>query len=827
MLASLVAGPRLVVRLSARARDRQGQRDGALLGGGLGRGLPRVLVAVILNAALAFFGFGLGVARAEGSEWLDVRDCGASGSMLETTAATVDGSNQITVADVSDFKVGQGVMVSKCNIRFTTTQLWGTGEPYRNSKPLEKSVDVRGYDGGGGSWVVYLLDIEPSATPAFRWSDDLGRTWHPKVAINHDWQPLSNGVEVRLNQRDWESGYVVAFGARDQLVSRIEKIEGNVLTLTDAANRTVQGAVVRHNDTFAIQAAVDQALKEKRNVYVPVGHYRLAHSINIRNAAAFTVEGASGVDTCLDVSDGEGSCLNLSDGTEVTIRNLRMRGFMGFDERDKAGYIDTRGSVYIWGFGLKPCNAVTINGTARVLVENCHASRMSGECFVSGGPSRGTVKPGRSYSRGITYLRCSVTDSARNAFNDVMCGTENTSVLQCRIEDVGGCSWEGASRFVKFVGNYVRNSGTVAMGNLGPSNRDETYPDLGAGQHLIADNVFESNVPYGECAVRSNSGATQVIIRNNLFVNFNSSAIEALGATDPRHYPSRNTIITGNHFDMTCVDQKSVPRTAIGISANDTIVSDNQIYVRGSVDPMVTGIQLQEPALNLNIHDNLIRDCGLGIAAKRGEARVDEVVDDRTFTRTQFPSGLPLERIRPQTCRGWRLVWLGEKAQPSGAVSFIESFDPKNLHFTLRDPYPMKPGDRLDVVAPQLNWNIHDNMITGCLRPVSLDCYGSKTTIFQNNLVARGETPGVKAAIEVRGRFNLIGNHISGFDEEGAATLALWPDRAGKPPRGVYRSNIIERCSNAVAESTPGLWAASITKNNEFIECGGVPDAEK
>jgi len=63
--------------------------------------------------------------------------------------------------------------------------------------------------------------------------------------------------------------------------------------------------------------------------------------------------------------------------TEVTIRNFRMTGFMGFDERDKAGYINTRGSTYIWGEALKPCNAVSIDGTERVLVENCHASRMS------------------------------------------------------------------------------------------------------------------------------------------------------------------------------------------------------------------------------------------------------------------------------------------------------------------------------------------------------------------------------------------------------------------------------------------------------------------
>ena len=188
---------------------------------------------------------------------INARDCGASGSKFETTAATTNGSNQITVTNVGDFKVGQGVMVSKCNIRYTPTQLWGTGEPYYNQKPLQNSVEVRGYDGSAGSWTVYILDIEASAAPAFRWTDDLGRTWQPKVPITHDWQPLSGGAEVRLGKRDWESGYVIAFGARDQLVSRIEKIEGNVLTLSHAANRTVKDAVVRHNDTLALQAAVD------------------------------------------------------------------------------------------------------------------------------------------------------------------------------------------------------------------------------------------------------------------------------------------------------------------------------------------------------------------------------------------------------------------------------------------------------------------------------------------------------------------------------------------------------------------------------------------
>lgn len=709
----------------------------------------------------------LGASGADGTGWLDAREFGVSGSKFETIGTTTNGSKLITVKDAGDFRVGQGVMVSRCNIHYTPTQLWGTGLPYYNRKPLNNSVEVRGFDGSAGSWVIYILDIEASSSPAFRWTDDLGRTWHPKVPITGDWQPLGGGTEVRLHKRDWESGYVIAFGARDQLITKIEKIEGNVLTLADAANRAVGDAVVKHNDTVALQKAVNEAIRQKKNLHIAPGHYRLAKSIRIERPNAIAIEGASSTDTLLDISDGEGACFTLAGGTEVTIRNFQMLGFMGFDERDKAGYINTRGSTYIWGFGLKHCNGITISGTERVLVENCHARRMSGECFVSAGKSRGAVKPGQSYSQWITYLRCSVTDSARNAFNDVMCGTENTSVLHCRIVDVGGCSWEGASRFVKFIGNYVRNGGTVAMGNLGPANRDATYPSLGAGQHIIADNVFESAVPYGGCAIRSAVGATQVIIRNNLFVNFGSSAVEASGNTDATHYASGNTIITGNIFDMTCVGTTTVQRTAINVSANDTTVGDNQIYVRGPTDPTVTGFRLREPAINVNVHDNIIRNCGVGIATLKGEGRIGEVIDGRTFVRSKAPSGLPLERIRPHMCDGWRLAWLDDKGKPTGATSIIESFDPESLHFKLREEHAMKAGERFEVIAPSLNWLVHDNTVVGCEQPVALDAHGSATSIFRGNLIERGDAAKATEAFLGQGRFILEDNHVAGFENDG------------------------------------------------------------
>ena len=73
-----------------------------------------------------------------------------------------------------------------------------------------------------------------------------------------------------------------------------------------------------------------------------------------------------------------------------------MFGFMGFNDRDMAGSLRTYGAPGggVWGFLMMHSNGITIRNTERVLVENCHASRMSGECFVASGRSRGTAKPG-------------------------------------------------------------------------------------------------------------------------------------------------------------------------------------------------------------------------------------------------------------------------------------------------------------------------------------------------------------------------------------------------------------------------------------------------
>jgi len=781
-----------------------------------GRIYPNIKYTLLLIALPVLCLSGIAAADAP-LGWLNAKDCGASGSDFSTTAFTQAGSNKIVVKDVGDFQVGQGVMVSRCNIRYEDGRLFGPREKYAKNKPLGDTVEFRGYDGSSGSWNVFILDTDGANPPTFRWTDDFGRTWKgAKTPIDDQWHALSGKTEVRFGKLDWEKGYTVTFSARDQLVSTIEKIEGTTLTLKDAANRTVKDAVVRHSDTAALQAAIDRAIQEKKNVYIPIGRYRLTGRITVKNAEGITIEGENAVHTLMDISEGKGQCIYLSGGKEVTLRNLSFVGNSGFDRRDQCGNLRTLGGTAVWGFYLKHCNAVGIRNTERVLVENCHASKMSAECFYSGGRSRSGTHEPKQYTKAITYLRCSVVDCARNAFNNNDMA-ENTSVLFCRIVDVGGCTWEGASRFVKFIGNYVRNAGTVAMGNIG--SRDERFEVLQSGQHIVADNVFETGACYGRAAIRTCHGANQVVIRNNLFINFGTSAIDVSGLADHRHLPSRNTTVTGNILDMTEIGEESKARIAIDVSASDTIVSDNQIYVRGPCDPNVTALRIREPVMNLNIHDNLIRNCGAGITAERARSPVAKVIDSTTFVPGR--GHVPMERRNSHRYKGWNLAWI-VGGKPAG-LSVIESFDPETLQFKLTKPGDMKPGHYFEVFPPSANWMIHDNTITACRQPAVLDCYGSVSSVLRDNIISRGAVTGVKQAVEVGGTFQLLGNHISGFDEPDSAALLLKPDAAGRICRSLYRGNVFERCTQTVKETKDDLWKAATKDGNLTIECKTEP----
>lgn len=750
------------------------------------------------------------------TNWLNAKDFGAFGSEFETKALTEAGSLQLRVADPGDFQPGQEVVLRGGDPHYERQHLWGPGEPYSHSRPLRGEVEMRGYDGSAGHWIVYLLEIDGTNPLTFRWSDDIARTWRgEKVPVTFDWQELSGGTQVRFRPFAWQPGHMISFHARDMLSTTIRAVDGNTITLEDAPSRSVDGALLQHREDSSLQAALDRAVATKSNLYIPAGHYRITQRLALRNAA-ITVEGPSPETTTIDISNGTGACFNLDFGKEAILRNLSLVGHTG--QAEEPGAFETSSGYPFWASAIKSCQAVAVNGTERVLVENVHASRMSAECFYSQGPYREGDQEPTQYTKEITYLRCWVTDCAANAFNNND-RAENTSVLYCRIDGTGE-EWhavEASSRFTKLIGNYVRNSGPFTIGDV--SSRADYLNDLPAGQAIVSGNVFEG-IGLAKVGIAVNHGTAEVVVTGNRFINYTGrAAVEIAGRTGSSSFPARNVTVSDNIIEMAAVPEDDEGwRTGIHVTTSDVIVSDNQVYVRGESNRHVLGLLVAEPAVNLSIHDNLIEGCETGILGQRAQAAVTEVIDDRTFRQ----SGLPAEWRASHRYRGWQVVWVGKEG-PAG-TSVIESFDPSTLVFRLREPRRMAVGDEFEIVSPDGgNWLLHHNTVTGCKEPVVLETYGGPTSVFEDNLITRGLATGVAHAITVAGQVNLLDNIITSFNEPGSTALALTSSRVGPIGRGVYRGNIFQRCSHPVSQGQPGLWTQEDTAASRFTDCTDMP----
>ena len=789
--------------------------------------MPRLRVRAVLAACLltVVWPHGVTAAGAAADPWLNVKQCGASGSGYETPAKVTAGSNRIELRDIGDFRAGQQVMIQHADAHIEGVEdngldgnkdvkdIWlrGPSSPYTQKLRITGELDIRGFDGGNGDWLMYVLIIDGTRPTTFRWSDEMGHRWNAtEVRATGDWQLLNNGLEVRLNPKtEWQLGHLVEFVARTQMNTEITRVEGNSVWLKDTPNLTRADTVIRHRDEEPLQRAVEQAIAEKRHLYFPPGHYRLCKGLTVVNAASLRIEGSAAEHVLLDISQGTGPILDLQDGTEVTVRNLRMIGH-GSKEQPMRGLTKLPKGVAYRYWTSKSCRAMFIQRTERVLVENVHAERMANEAFYSAASCRSGLGEPRHYTKSLTFLRCSVTNSAHNAFNNNDTG-ENTSVLYCRIVDCGAYAYEGPGKFVRFIGNYVKNASCV-VGNM--DGRPEHLARLGCGQAIIRDNVFEGGgVMRG--AISVTRGASQVAISNNLFVNFNGDAI-AVYDWYPRGGPQGNIVVSGNIIDLTCVDGKERQRTGVKVNASDTIVADNQIYVRGDQPAQTTGIWIMGPAVGVTVHDNLIRNCGKGLLTKPAGGNVAEVLGPTAFLRGG--EELPLPWSYGHGYRGWHLAWLS--GQHAGRTSTLAGFDQKDLAFHLTAPHKLAVGDRFHAFPDMQNLNIHDNQIVDCREPVQLADYGSPTSWFRDNIVTRGAASGVKAAIEMHGMYKLTGNHISGFDEKDSSALSLAADPLERTAQSVYRGNTFERCTRVVPELQKPLWEAAKKQENVFVDCG-------
>jgi hypothetical protein len=155
--------------------------------------------------------------------------------------------------------------------------------------------------------------------------------------------------------------------------------------------------------------------------------------------------------------------------------------------------------------------------------------------------------------------------------------------------------------------------------------------------------------------------------------------------------------------------------------------------------------------------------------------------------------------------RGYRIAWAQEGNAAYVLGPEINAFDPDEGVFRLSEDCDLKKGAALALLSPHgPNWSIHHNVINNCTRLVNLDVFGGPTAVFADNLLSRGETEGVKVAVEVCGQFNVTDNQFSGFDEPDCVALMLPPDPLGRPSRPVCRDNVFDQCTAPIQDARQG-----------------------
>ncbi len=408
---------------------------------------------------------------------------------------------------------------------------------------------------------------------------------------------------------------------RNRLLARIREIRGNTLILDRTANRSCHASSVKHCDQFALQAALDAAVAEKKVLRIPPGRFRLTDGLRIQHASA-CIEGADREHTILDVSEAHTACFWIAGGKSVTIRNLSMTGHTGFLELPATSAFRTLGNRNFWPTANQQmevygCAAVNAVSTEYMLFEDLNVTRMASEAFYLHGSDRSGGTPliqsqqagipglNAQYQRNCIFRNCRVTDCGFNAFNNNDAG-ENTWIVNCFADNVGNFC-ESAGYMLKIIGCYARNGAAVTLvppprTDLPASARQGKTVEI-PSQAVIMGNVFEGGFFLGGMLVSGN----EAVIADNVFTGYSKEAAVVLSGS--------SLVFKGNIVDLTNEpDTPDNTREGIEVKGNDIILADNQIVCR-SLDPdrKTTAILIGDSVRNVIVHDNILRNCAYGI----------------------------------------------------------------------------------------------------------------------------------------------------------------------------------------------------------------------
>jgi hypothetical protein len=206
---------------------------------------------------------------------VNVMDYGAAGVETETTGTITSGSTSLVVADPTSFAVGNYIRVGTKQVVDVTILTGAT-----STGTITVSYGVNTVTEVNYNWAVSVVSGDTAAqvaekiraaTGLVRWT--MSGTGATIRFTCSQALPITTGFSVS-GRGVTASASIITTGSTAVSSAKITVVAGDTLTLDTAATASATDGIVSHNDTAAINAAIN-ASSAQDIIYIPAGTYPL------------------------------------------------------------------------------------------------------------------------------------------------------------------------------------------------------------------------------------------------------------------------------------------------------------------------------------------------------------------------------------------------------------------------------------------------------------------------------------------------------------------------------------------------------------------------
>lgn len=488
---------------------------------------------------------------------LNVKDFGASGSLVEGVGVAHAPllPNAMTLDAPMDFKTGQGVLVHEAGPSVTLdTPVAPSVSGSVGTDTVSYCISALTRDGGqtaasthtfvagvkgvaSGGWVSLSWAAVPGAAGYAVYGRDAADMQLLTIITETGRLSWTDGIEPSVLDRPSTIRRTPSTSpTNDPLRTTIAAGGGTrYLWLADASSSSVAGSRVQHDDSDAIQAALDACNDDASTAYIPGGDYLMAKCALLDNVSGVSIKGAGQGRTRLydntvqqhDLVKRNG-IFSVYECDDVDISAMTLLGQLG------AATVQDKKAIYIVG---------AVGGSRNIEVHHVTAKWFAGEAIYAHGDIDG-----------LTFRNSEIRDCLSNGFNaNCNAVTTNCSIKDNLVRNCMASTILVSCRNLIVQGNDLANSGPIggSVVNLSGITRmvctdniihssDTTYAstspvhlgfDNGLENHSIMAGVFANNTILDNTTNTSNVGGALLVqnVAGPLLVTGNTIAANGRG----------------------------------------------------------------------------------------------------------------------------------------------------------------------------------------------------------------------------------------------------------------------------------------------------------